>query len=156
MQFVEIAFPLLVTIGSSAPDEIESMAKGFERYFERGERYALISWAPPGVAMPDAKQRKRIADWANEPRVREISARLCVGSTVVVDSALTRGVMTALMWLWKPASPLELASSPREAIDWCLDRLAAADVVMLKSRPQIHEMLTREVFGVAKAKRSGR
>jgi hypothetical protein len=122
------------------------MLAGFERYFLRGERYALISYTAEGGGLPGACDRKRIAEWANQPRVRALSARLCVGSAPVVQSALMRGTMTALLWFWEPACPLRLATTPTEAIDWCLDRLEEEGVSVPRSRANVHESLQREVF----------
>ena len=148
MKFVEITFPLLVAISEKAytPREFDEMVLGYERYFQRGERYALITWTPDGGELPGALARKRIADWANEPRVREMSARLCVGSSAVVPSAASRAAMTALLWFWKPASPLKLCATPTQAIDWCLDRLLAEGLSVRHPRAEVHEMLRREVF----------
>ena len=68
--------------------------------------------------MPNARARKRIADWADAPRVRELSKKLCVASATVVAGPISRGALTAIMWLWKPASPHKAVANPSEAIDY--------------------------------------
>jgi hypothetical protein len=80
VRFVEITFPLIVSVRgtATASSEFDEMLAGFERYFLRGERYALILYTAEGGDLPGARNRKRIAEWANQPRVRALSARLCV------------------------------------------------------------------------------
>jgi hypothetical protein len=71
MKFLESAWPLLVAVGPMklTDAELEEMFSGYERYFERGERYALMSVTPRGAEAPGARERKRMADWAGSPRV---------------------------------------------------------------------------------------
>lgn len=151
MRFVDTTFPLIIAIGSNAFDqaEFDSMAAGFERYFQRGERYALITYAPHGPLLPDARYRKLVADWANTPRVRELSARLCVGSATVVQSAVMRGAMTAILWLWTPPSPHCAVATPYEAVEWCLDRLLLSGISIDCSRNHMQAKLKREAFAAA-------
>ena len=87
MRFVDTTFPLIVSVGSSAYDqaELDDMIRGFEKYFARGERYALLNYTPGKPTLPDARYRRLIAEWANQPRVRDLSRKLCVGSATVVQ-----------------------------------------------------------------------
>ncbi len=56
------------------------MTQGFERYFVRGERYATLHVSPKDADAVGAKERKLIVDYANNPRVKEFSKKLCVTS----------------------------------------------------------------------------
>jgi len=141
--FIEDAMPLIISV---MPREIsgrvvDQLATGFERFFEKGERYALISCSMRGSAGMLAKERRLVADWANQPRVREQSARYCVGSATLVESAIERAALTAIMWFWTPASPHRAAASPTEAIDFCLERLGAAGLTC----PMPHAKLVRPI-----------
>lgn len=149
MRFIDSTFPLVVCVGGEVYDdtELKEMREGFERYFERGERYAVINYSPPSAKLPDAKMRGKIAEWANDPHVREQSAKWCVASATVVQSALMRGAMTAILWLWKPPSPQRTVSTPEEAVDYCLFMLDQAGIRPPRSRVQLMELLRREAFG---------
>jgi hypothetical protein len=129
IRFVEDYWPLLLSVGPRVWDErtVADMAAGYERYFERGERYALISGSPRESSI-GARERKLITDWTNLPRVRERSGALCVGSATIVRNALSRGALTAILWIWKPASPHLAAATSDEAIDYCLGQLSSAGV----------------------------
>jgi hypothetical protein len=55
--------------------------------------------------------------------------------------------MTALLWLWQPSSPHHIASSPEEALDWCIRRLEEAKVPI----PQTPAGLRRGVLPVLRS-----
>jgi len=62
-------------------------------------------------------------------------------SAVLVESAIERAALTAIMWFWTPASPHRAAASPTEAIDFCLERLGAAGLTC----PMPHAKLVRTI-----------
>lgn len=131
MQFIEDYLPLLVVIGPPNgydPSIIERMNDAYERLWKQGKRYSLLSYTPRKAAQTGAHGRKLIAEWANRPRVRAMSKELCVGSATVVQSALERGAITALLWLWTPASPHHLAASAEDGLDYCIRQLEAAEL----------------------------
>ena len=134
IRFIEDGFPLVLSLGPRVwrDDTIDEMAAGYERYFARGERYALIS-ASPRDSVFGAKHRKQVADWSNSSRVRQKSAELCVGSATLARDALSRGALTAVLWLFKPASPHEVVATPEEGVDWCIAKLRAAGVALPRS-----------------------
>lgn len=141
VQFVEDFFPLLLAIGPATWTEatVADMAVSYERYFRRGERYALVSGGGGTIA---ARERGAIGKWADSPRVREKSRELCVGSATITRGALARGALTALLWIWRPASPHHIAATPEEAVDWCLLRLAEAKLAL----PRSSEVVRREAI----------
>lgn len=134
LRFIDDGFPLILSIGPRVWQDstIDEMAAGYERYFARGERYALISASPRGSVF-GAKHRKQVADWSNSPRVRQKSAELCVGSATLVHDALSRGALTAVLWLFKPAAPHEVVATPQEGVDWCIAKLQAAGIALPRS-----------------------
>lgn len=147
MQYYEGSWPLLVALAPKVYDRpaVELMQTSFERYFERGERYALVTVSPRGSTPPGANERKAIAEWANSPRVRGYSKQLCVGSATVVENAVMRGALTAMMWIWTPASPHKAVSTVDEGIDFCLDKLKATSIPLPRGaqalRVEIHAWL---------------
>ncbi|AKF09731.1 hypothetical protein [Sandaracinus amylolyticus] len=139
VQFIDEFFPLVVCVSPTRYDDVElqRMYDGYRRYFERGKRYALVTHTREGAEPASPRARKAIVDWANRPEVRANSAKLCVGSSTVVANALARGAMTAMLWLWKPASPHHLAATIDEAIDWSIDQLVAAGVALPQPREKL-------------------
>jgi hypothetical protein len=60
LRFIDDWFPLVATVSAPQFDEreLKSMVEGFERYFERGERYTLITVSPRNFARRDATARR--------------------------------------------------------------------------------------------------
>jgi len=151
VEYYEGSWPLLVALSPKLYDraEVEQMQSSFERYFRRAERYALITVSPRGSTPPGANERKAIAEWANSPRVREYSKQLCVGSASVMENALMRGALTAMMWIWTPASPHKAVSTVDEAIDYALDKLKTSQVPLPRGgealRVEIHSWLRTRI-----------
>jgi hypothetical protein len=128
-RFATDAAPLMVLIGPETGwDEatVREMAKAFDTFWKKRERYSLITWAPKSAPSPPAAGRKLLAEWANSPRVRRLSGDYCVGSATVVRNAIARGALTALMWVWTPTSPHQACATPGDAIDYCLGKIAQA------------------------------
>jgi hypothetical protein len=141
VQFIDDFFPLVVCVSPSRYDDVEMrrMFDGFRRYFERGERYALITHNPRDGEAASARARKAIVDWANLPDVRRQSAKLCVGSATVVANPLARGAMTAMLWLWKPANPHHMTATTEEAVDWAIQQLVDAQIALPQPRERLRE-----------------
>ena len=135
LRFIDDAFPLIITV--SAPvfdaDEVRAMADGFERYFGRGERYAVLLTSPRNAPAPGPRERKLIIDWANHPRVRDYSKRLCIGSATVLPNALARAAMTVIMAVWKPPLPVELVPTAEQGLDYCLKRIREEHLPMAET-----------------------
>jgi len=129
------AFPVLLGVGPPHWDAtaVARMAEQFEPYFAQGQRYTFLYVQPHEAANPGAHERKLLIDWADSPRVREFSRKLSVGTALVLPNALLRGALTAMMWLWKPVSPIDPVDSVEAGLDQCLARLAAAGVPLPRS-----------------------
>jgi hypothetical protein len=149
-RFVDEYFPLLVGMSPRHMDEasVQSLIDGFEEYFRRGERYAFIAHTT-GFDVPGARERKRLAEWSNSPEVRKLSSKLCVGSAVVVPNTLTRGALTAILWLWNPPLPLTSVATLELGCEWCFDRLDATGLVLPASRFEVRKGLVRRVHELA-------
>lgn len=128
-------------------DAIPQMAAQYERFFERGERYAVISTNRSGAENPSAKARRAIADWAGSPRVKKAVSQLCVGSATVARGTIERGALTAIFWLWRPPCPYQISSTHDEAVDWAVEQLVAASVELplgaAGTRNRARELLRR-------------
>jgi hypothetical protein len=137
--FIEDAFPLIVTVNARRFDEIEarSMADGYQRYFTRNQRYAVLSVSPRDAEPVGAKARKAVAEWVGGPDVQQYARALCVGAASVVEGAIARGALTALLWLWTPPMPLRPCATLDEGLDYCFDRLAAEGVSLPRPQDEI-------------------
>lgn len=147
MSFFEGALPLLVHVGprTYSDADVQELIEGYEGYFRRGERYAVLSFSTSLTGSVPARQRKQLIDWLQTPRVRELAGRFCVGGATVVASALARGAMTALNWFWKPPFPSLSVATSEEGIDWCLDQLAAAGVPLPRGREETRRLALAHV-----------
>ena len=144
LRFIDDAFPLVITVSAPVFDakEVQSMADGFERYFARGERYAVLTTSPRNAAVPAHLERKLIGDWANHPRIRDFSKRLCIGSATVVHNTLSRAALSIIMAIWRPPSPFEIVPSLERGLDYCLKRIREERLPTTKSLDLVrYEML---------------
>lgn len=119
--------PLLIVVSPADMSlrTIDSMASAYERVFQRGRRYALVSVSRRGGQPIGAKERRAIAEWASSARVREMSKQLCVGSATIAEGALQRAALTAIQWFWTPVAPHRPVATAAEAVDFCHERMKA-------------------------------
>lgn len=143
VEFIAGTDPIVVCVLPAVltPGVVDQMATGFEQLFLRGDRYALVSCNRSGASSMLARERRLIADWANQPRVRAMGAKLCVGGATLVESPVQRATLTAILWFWTPAFPHHVAGTASDAVDFCTTRLESAG--MKPSMPR--ERLVRTI-----------
>jgi hypothetical protein len=126
LSFDEDAWPLITATcpESLGKESVDHLVVFFERIHAKKELFALIIDTRPVKAMPSATWRKDIVRWAGDPRVQANSERYNVGTAVVLTSTFTRGIFTALGWIWKPASPIAPLPAMVDAVAWCCAALA--------------------------------
>lgn len=153
MRLLADTFPLLVGILPKRYDEaaVMEMAAALEPHFQAGQRYAFVSVQPEGTATPGAHERKLILDWADSPRVRRYASELCVSAATVVDGALLRGALTAILWFWRPPFPMKAVATPRAGMDYCLDQLALAGVPLPVSRDALRARAQAQLDAVLRS-----
>ncbi len=141
-EFDEEALPVVVyTVPRRIDDEaIARLDHWMHSLWDRQQQYAMINRSQPGTTA-DVTERRRITEWANREDVREASRRWCVGSATLVESALTRGALTALLWVWKPVTPHKVVGDMAGALDYCFAQLAAAGIG--HNPGDVRAMLTR-------------
>ena len=134
MRFIDDWFPVLIAVSAPQFDdaELRSMTEGFERYFVRGEKYALLSVPPKNAKMPGPTERQRIASWANHPRVLEVIKRLGVGTAVVVPNPVLRAGLAVFTAVFNPALRIEPVASADKGIDYCVAQLQKHGVRLSK------------------------
>jgi hypothetical protein len=147
MRFVDQWFPLILCIreGVTEPDEVEQLAEGFEGYFRRGTQYAVLNLSSLTAQPPSARERLRLAEWANQERVRQMSRTLCVGTATVVARAWERNALVAIQWLWTPAAPHHAVSSVAEGLSYCISALVARGVHLPAVTPTVHPGLQQRI-----------
>jgi hypothetical protein len=111
---------VLVTPAHLTEASVKAMNDEFVRFYAQNERYALITVPTPGAPTPNAQERKLVGEWASSETIQTNSGRLCVASGVVFTSTLARGALTAILWLWRPAFPIEFFGSVEPALDFCI------------------------------------
>lgn len=138
MKLIDSMFPFLVMVSGERADEAEirSMDEHFRRLFAKNERYVLLN-VPPTNQSAGAKERKLIADWANQPHIDEGIRRCCAASAIVMTSAVGRGALTAILWVWRPPVHLEIVSDVRSGVGYCAREAARAGLKLPGDPDQI-------------------
>jgi hypothetical protein len=131
VEFVEDCLPLLIMVapekyGEAELREIETL---FKHLWAKGSRYALLHLPAPDGKSPSPQERQRFQAWASKPDILGPTQSLCVTVAMVTPSALARGALTALLWIWTPPVPLVAVASPNEGIENCLASLLSANVL---------------------------
>ena len=131
MDIDDSCWPVVVaTCPTTFPlESVGEMATAFGKLLARREKFVLIVDARPLRQIPDARWRKELAAWMNDPGFRDTQARYNLGSANILPvAAPLRAVMTAITWLWNPPTPQSYPGEMRDAIDWALERLDKAGV----------------------------
>jgi len=134
VKFFDEHFPLIVTVAGKLIDatEMQEMSEGYEKYFARGERYAVLNLTPADFQMPDHAARNLVARWVHHPRVREFSKRLCIGAASVQRSLLYRVAFNVVMAFDKPATEIKCVATLEEGLDHCLGCIKREKLAMAK------------------------
>lgn len=111
------AFPLVVVVmpATWTDAEWEAYLTRMRSYPERRTRYVTLTDAR-GAGTPTAAQRKRAAEVMAEDQA--ISKRFNVANALVYESAILRGMITAITWITPPPVPMQSFATPRLALSW--------------------------------------
>jgi hypothetical protein len=150
MRFIDDCFPLIVMVSAPKFDaaEVRAMMDGFETYFQRGEKYAVLSLTPRNAPVPEQAERKMLGEWMNQPRVRDYTKRLCVGSATLIANPLTRAAYSIIMAFGRPAAPNEAVPTVERGLDYCLERIREAGLATPRPAGLIRYELLRELRDV--------
>lgn len=134
MHVLEDYLPLVVCVSGMSFDaaELKAMTSGFEGVFARNQRYAVLFVPRPGVGIPGPQERQAVADWANHPRVLEISKRLCVGTAAVISNPLFRIALSTIVTFQPAHARISPVSTVELGLEYCLERLEAEKVPLSK------------------------
>ena len=109
------AFPLVVVVMPTTwtDAEWEAYLTRMRSYPERRKHYVTLTDAR-GAGTPTAAQRKRAAEVMAEDQA--ISKRFNVANALVYESAILRGMITAITWITPPPAPMQSFATPQLAL----------------------------------------
>jgi hypothetical protein len=120
----------------AAVEFIEQIWRECER---NREKCCLVTDAARIQAIPPASQRKITADWARS--TAELQKAVSVGGACVTPSSIIRGIITAILWIYKPPNPVAFFATRDEAK---LQAIKWLDEAGVKLPPRLREL--REVL----------
>lgn len=113
---VEVLYPKQVGV-----PELERVYDGIGGFLEQGEDFAVIHHA---TGILDAESRRYIATRQTKQSAR--SQLYMKAEAVVTMSAIIRGVVIALGWIYPHPHPIRTFATRAEALAWCEQKLAEA------------------------------
>src|SRR5262249_49234066 len=129
VQFLDSTWPLLVLRLPpvfKGVHVMKQMMTGFELVHARSKRFAVVVDCSAVVKFPGTGETKMLTDWMADERRVARERELTVGSAVVLTSGPMRAFVSAINWIRRPATPQVWVATPREAVEWCCDRLVGA------------------------------
>ncbi|MGE0325857.1 MAG: hypothetical protein AB7K71_01975 [Polyangiaceae bacterium] len=94
----------------------ESIASHDRLINEHGGPYRTLHESPDGVPRLGAAERRLIADWLE--REERGNHAQCRGVAFATESAIVRGMITAVLWFGERHYPMRVFSTRREATSW--------------------------------------
>lgn len=137
---VVVAAPRRLTVAS-----MEAMFARIEPIYARGEPYALITDTRQVSGVPGAVERKRLAEILARPVHVVGQEKWNIGSATILNSAILRGAMQAMYWLWTPPRPHCAARDFDEAWTFCV-RLLEQRGVTLAAKERELRLVARRVL----------
>ncbi len=114
----------VVIISPSSNVTNQSIQEFMDRYFafieDKSERYASVMDLTHRTNMTKS-QRKILIEGMNKRR--KFTGKYSAGTAVVFKSAIVRGIMMSIFWLFDPKYPTEIFKTVEEAVDWCTKQL---------------------------------
>jgi hypothetical protein len=115
-------------------DALERCCEENARLFARGQRFVTVRDMRTINQIPSPSQRVIASRW--QQRVRDELPRNCLGVAIVNDSAFLRHLITAVAWATTPAIPEEAVPTLSKGVDWAIQRLDEAGVLVPTSLRQ--------------------
>ena len=112
---------VLVTLpAAQSDDEVLAYFDELRACRARREPYAIVVDAAASRGF-SAKQRRMQAQYVSEGL--ELSGMYLKGLAFIAPSELIRGMLTAIFWLQRPASPHRVFTTKEEAVAWARERV---------------------------------
>ena len=132
-------FPVSIAAmwGELTRDDVNAMGRHYRLMHERNHRFASFVDSRHSF-VPSAPMRRALADMSNEFEQASKKNGVCV--TVVIDSKVLIGVLTAVRWFVKPAVELRYFNTAIASVAHIGQRFAAEGIAMA---PGTAEFLAR-------------
>jgi hypothetical protein len=130
-------FPLVIQnmrFGYTA-QEMEQALLRYVPLWEGDRPFALAVWNEPGVALPDAPMRAKIAALQQQHAAGIRKTNLV--TAIVMPQFSYRAALSALNWLSPPTSPQRACASIIEAVEHCCEVLTRESIPL---NPAIHAL----------------
>jgi hypothetical protein len=116
-------WPLFVTIAPARfdADDIHAYIADVSALYGRKERFATLVDTTAIEDLPGAAARRALADWQNATIDQIKAYNVCTAT--VLSSALVRGAMTAMHWLFRPPNEQVAVPTIHAGFELCVDRL---------------------------------
>lgn len=143
---IDATWPIVVLVCPQRFDEgfVNALGPDFARIFARQKRFALITDTRPIIEVPKPRERKQLAEWANQPDQLVNQRAWNAGSATIVQNALFRTVLQGLYWVWTPPAPQFAAKDDGDALTWCAARLAKEGIELPISEPAMRDIIRKE------------
>lgn len=106
--------------GEVSDEDVAAFIQGQRDLLARRERFAVLTDARlAGVLKPN--QRRMMADWLVESD--EASQRCVAAMGIVVNNAMIRGALTAVLWIKQPAFPTKITTTLADSARYCISAL---------------------------------
>jgi hypothetical protein len=141
------SWPVVVIVGPAHWEAgwVQDLDKQMGALFARRERFAIITDTRPITSVPGAAERKPLTEWLRRPEHLRNQARWNVGSATLMTSAVMRGALQAIYWVWTPASPQMAAKDLDEAWNWCVELLQKEQIAFPQPPSDLRELALREM-----------
>lgn len=124
-----LRFPLVVVEFRGAASDVQfrdylaAVDAASKRAASEGRRIAMVVDTLQATRAVTASQRRMQVDWVKASFER--SEHVMAGMAFVIDNALVRGVLTAILWVQSLPCPYTTSGARAEAEQWALERIAA-------------------------------
>jgi hypothetical protein len=124
--FLDYQPVFILTLGANGTrDDYAGLLAAVDRHvIATREPYIILTDTRGSASAPSADVRRLISDWMKKNDLGNTS----LGSVTIISSAVIRGALTALYWLFEPKSPQAIVGTWDEARDWSVEKLRAARI----------------------------
>ncbi|HSC87394.1 MAG TPA: hypothetical protein VLC09_09005 [Polyangiaceae bacterium] len=120
-------WPIVVSTphGAISDGDLQRLFDTFDSFWKRGEMFVTVSNMTSSRDV-SARQRQMVGEWLkkNKTSIQRYSA----GGVLIVDSALLRGALTAIGWVYQAPLDMSYVKDWTEATDTALARLAKVGI----------------------------
>jgi hypothetical protein len=106
----------------TSDEELSAFTAAVEAFM--ADHQEPFAWVVDASALVHATARQRQLMSEFEKRTAEHDRRFCLGTALVVDSPIARGIITAVYWLTPPVYPYRTFAKWDDAEKWARERLA--------------------------------